>query len=650
VALGALGGCGRLLGVDSKEFTDAPPDARRCAALAPGEASLRFSHAGPGLDSVSLCSRKVGEQGWTPLFTSAEGCPAGLAYGEVSAVFAVEAGGRELRVSPSGKGCEEAIASGSAAFEPGQLVEVVLHAGAGGGFALEAWGLPPLSGGELRVIDAVGDLAEVTLQTDAGAVVAAAGPVEQGAPGTVVVGAGVGELAVLSGGVELARVSGPFPAPGAALIFGRHDDAIFRPRLVVCGDDGEGGPLSRCQASPLPSLTIDTLNVYLTQNEFATAERQPALIDALKASPAEVICLQEVPMLADERAAFLASLEGEFPFIASFSTDSSTPVDSPTTSDGQLPAPLPSPPCDGLELELQSFLACAQENCSTIPGSAEGHLTSEPCFIDACGQGILGLLDTFERKRCAKCIRTEVADYSLNDAVSACTEAHSMPLSHGGTNDVVILSRVPLSATERWVLPSTGQRRVVVFARVAKAGAPTADVYCTRMTSIYDGVYDVYYGQYGEGKDGPAAWAAEQRLEALKIQEYIAGRSREQRAVLAGWLGASRGVKDGDEIVIEGFGPETLTVLDSLLVSASSPADDARCTACKANPLYDDSYFDRRPDHVFLRGFDLQDVASMSVVYDALTVTVKPTASSKGRSLVPVSDSYGLRAQIRLAR
>lgn len=75
-----------------------------------------------------------------------------------------------------------------------------------------------------------------------------------------------------------------------------------------------------------------------------------------------------------------------------------------------------------------------------------------------------------------------------------------------------------------------------------------------------------------------------------------------------------------------------------VLQNASTPRQMAACTACRANPLYNDSLVDRRTDHVFLRGLTLDDVASMDLAYNDRNVVVTPSAATRGQSLVPVLD------------
>lgn len=402
-------------------------------------------------------------------------------------------------------------------------------------------------------------------------------------------------------------------------------------------------------SSPDPGrlLILDSFNAFSAKGEPFFEERLPALVAALGKSPADVLCLSEVDRW-EGRDALVAALSGEYPHAVNIHTDEATPVDSPTDATGALPSPL-APPCKGLEEQVAKASACAREFCSTIPGSEQGFLTSEACFTDACGFSTPSPLGSNEERACAFCLRNGAASLSLAQLRQRCESEGEMPLWRGGDHDGLLLSRHPILSSARWVLPSTGNRRVVLFARIEKPGLGPVDVYCTRLGTIYDGVLQVYHGSYGGGLQGEQAWAAEQALQARKIPDFITAISRERRAVLAGWMGASRPVQENEGTLIEGVGQETLEILDGFFLSASSPEKDRECTACKSNPLYDDSFRDRRVEHVFLRGFVGSDVVSLERVYDEATVTVAPNGASKGKPLVPLSDHYGLRLRLRLA-
>jgi endonuclease/exonuclease/phosphatase family metal-dependent hydrolase len=215
---------------------------------------------------------------------------------------------------------------------------------------------------------------------------------------------------------------------------------------------------------------------------------------------------------------------------------------------------------------------------------------------------------------------------------------------------MLLLSRHPVEGAERLVLPSSGTRRVLLRAPVFKPGGPPVDVFCTRLGTVFEGIQYVYVGLYGEGSKGQEGWAAEQRLQAELVAKTVQLRFRGRPSLLAGWMGASREVKEDSKLVIEGFNEKTLAEFGLLLQNASTPQQMAVCTACRANPLYNDSLLDRRTDHVFLRGLTLDDVASMDLAYNANNVVVTPSAATRGESLVPISDHYGLRVRVQLAR
>lgn len=389
-------------------------------------------------------------------------------------------------------------------------------------------------------------------------------------------------------------------------------------------------------------LIVETQNLFVYgRMDPYRAARRPYVEAALRASPADVLCLNELGDPTD-RDAMVQAVAERFPFAYYPRTTEATPVTVAETLDGTAPEPPGPPLCEGLDAEVDAGLDCLAEHCST----AAGVFTDDDCAVDHCQQTLLGLTGARERL-CARCLRAVLDDHTIDDSRRACSvPPGGRRLGYSGDHATVLLSRHPLSRQALFVLPSTAARQVVLAATVNKPGLPPVDVACTRFTSNNEGTFDTYVGPYGGGAEGLAAWDNEVRLQARRTADArLAGRPN--LGVLMGWMGASREVTLDGELWTGGFREDALAVFDTAFVDAV-PRDFTGCTACLANPLFDDAYVDRRPDQVFLLGLDRSRVVDVTVTNQAPIVPVTPGPRSKGQALVPISDHYGLRVRLRL--
>lgn len=395
-----------------------------------------------------------------------------------------------------------------------------------------------------------------------------------------------------------------------------------------------------------PDLVVETQNMFLYGlGEPYRAERRPYVEAAMRASPADVLCLTELGDPTD-RDAILAAVADRFPHAYAPRTDEATPISIAEDLAGNPPAPPGPPLCEGLDAAVDAGLDCLAQHCSTLPGSGGGRFTGDDCAVEHCQQTVLGLTSKAERL-CAQCLNAVLDDHTIDEARRACSvPPGGKRLGHSGDHANVLLSRHPLSRTALFVLPSTTARQVMLTATVEKPGVPPVDVACVRFTSNKEGAYDYYVGPYGGGAEGLAAWDNEVLLQAKRTSDRLLA-GRPHVGVLMGWMGASREVKIDGELWVGGFREETLAVFDGGFLDAV-PRLLTECTACLANPLFDDTYVDRRPDQIFLLGLDRDRVTDVTVTNQSPVVPVAAGPRSKGKSQVPISDHYGLRVGLRL--
>ena len=429
----------------------------------------------------------------------------------------------------------------------------------------------------------------------------------------------------------------PVLATACGQLIGVDDVSFGAPVVAVC---------DATQRSCEPNFVVETQNMFVYGRwEPYRAERIARAKAQIEASEADVLCLTEFGA-PNDRQQLRDGVAGAYPFSHFVHTDESSPVDVPETIDGNPPAPPGDPLCAGLDAQVDAGLDCLAAHCSTVPGSDLGLFTSDECATEFCQDTVLALKSREERL-CAQCIHAVMDDHSIADARRACSvPPGGMRLGYSGENATMLLSKHPLSRLASFVLPSTRSRQVVLRATVDKPGLAPVDVYCTRFTSNNDGAFDYYEGPYGGDSTGLAAWDNESQLQAMRAAQWVLA-ARPYRAIFMGWLAASREVMIDGELWAQGYRPKTLEVFDAAFIDAV-PATFPGCTACLANPLFDDTYVDRRTDHVFLLGLDKSNVVDVAITNTEPVVPVEPGPRSKGKAIVPISDHYGLRVGLRV--
>jgi endonuclease/exonuclease/phosphatase family metal-dependent hydrolase len=374
------------------------------------------------------------------------------------------------------------------------------------------------------------------------------------------------------------------------------------------------------------------------------AERSASLPAELRRSAADVLCLNG---LYDDalRSSVIAQTASTFPFAVDLQTDEATEVTDATTASGSTPPPPTAPACAGADVaRLDDALACFAQSCAV-----DGKLTRATClYYGGCASAHNGLdaasLD------CHACMHNtlEQSGYTIAETRARCTAPSTgVPLARRGRHGTLLLSRLPLTRPERFVLPASEKRQVVLAAAAALPAGGSLDVYClqTSWAPARPNAKDRYRGAYGDG-DPSAGWGREVELQLRKTVAFVARRSGQAPAVVMGDLNAGPGVEEDGVSVLLPYNASALLPFSTAFVEAVPPSFRPFCTTCIAlNP----SVGEERTDwtsHIFLSGM------SPSVVRTSYRTFIGEIVRTDDatRPRVPLSAQFGIRAELEIGR
>jgi hypothetical protein len=392
--------------------------------------------------------------------------------------------------------------------------------------------------------------------------------------------------------------------------------------------DGGDGAASR-------ALTFDAWNAGLGERTEPTlVPRRPKVIEAISTSIADVVCLQGVFRESD-RAAIIEAARARFSHSASFHSDLGTVADDPTDQTGAIPAAETSAPCTGEATlaALQPAHECLSRECSTVPGSDAGYLTSTRCLRYSCLSQLYALLDV--NQRCFACARMTSQDAPLAECRRACTEDPRAGYAFAGENDLLILSREPIAASKLYVLPSTDYRRSVIHARLASG----LHVFCASLTPTFSAVDLPYTGRYGDGAIGINGWIAENLLQTKKLIALVNNIAGSDPAIVLGDLRTGPEVKSGGMTVVTAAPAfRSWEELNSRLTPGVPQNYSPLCTRCPDNPLTESTppyWF----EHALLHRIPNSRVAASSRIHTEAAVP-------HDGKMIARSFDYGLRTTI----
>jgi endonuclease/exonuclease/phosphatase family metal-dependent hydrolase len=357
---------------------------------------------------------------------------------------------------------------------------------------------------------------------------------------------------------------------------------------------GYGDCCSNKQAACPGGLVFANYNAGLAHGAVPLAdERVKPIIEDLKNSPADVMCLQEV--WTDEDAlAIQNGIQGTFPYQFREKTEN----------------------------DISSWFACApsewlamntMNNCVTAKCTPSG-ISAFECAADQCAPEWAALDD-----HCKLCLAANAS------SPTSCAVANAPMYANGGRNGILLVSR-----TEMTNVSYTPFDTFVIKRGVIRADVAGYQVQCTHMTADLDVVPYPVEGAY-------RSWKEEHRAQ-VEVMAKQAG--NERRTVLLGDLNtgpASAGV-DGEL-------PDNFA---AVLAAGYSDTwtSGAKCTYCQDNPLACSKPegcggLSSRIDHALLRNF-APDVTLGFARFATQPITLVDAdgRSHDGR----LSDHYGITA------
>ena len=357
-------------------------------------------------------------------------------------------------------------------------------------------------------------------------------------------------------------------------------------------------------SAPAQELVLETYNVGLAHGFVDHAsERLPGIIDALQASDADVICLQEAWEDSD-RSDIEEAVAAVFPH-TQYTATTQRKADA-------------SPACRRPELFGEGrFVSCMQTDCAGTSGDDR-----TDCIIERCGP-VLDALKT-DNPQCANALMAQVGKSAPMALWTIMRPIRKAGLyAYGGSNGLMILSRQPMSDAGLLDLSdiATLNRRQALYVDVSMEGGTTR-VYCTHLSADLSEIAP-YPGPF-------ASWGEENAAQVDALLEHAEG--LESVALVGDFNCGLSG-----EGLVEELPESCQAVLDAgyhdPVVSLSGA-----CTWCRDNSLNADDGEESESliDHIFTRG--LTPSSAARAYTQTLDISDGVTTS--------LSDHYGYRVTV----
>jgi len=359
-------------------------------------------------------------------------------------------------------------------------------------------------------------------------------------------------------------------------------------------------------------LSIVTYNTGLAPGlvPFAKARLAP-VAEALAATDFDLMCLQEVWPDDYARAVVKGIRQASGDDVSVYSTD--------TRGLGETGQDL----CTQREFDFMAN--CARDSCQKL-----GNEELAGCVMRECR--LRGFILYQQARPCLNCLIATVGE-SLPDVERICVSRKGASRVYGGSNGVMLISRLPLRNVETVSLRSSGANRVALLATVDAGARGTFEVACTHLSS--QNVVSPTYPGFSD-------WEEEQTDQVRAISERLSARAGTTgRQIFIGDLNTSweHGINQDNQV----------GVWKEILRLGFRSAEDQRasfCSSCADNELRD-SESNCLIDHVLLR--QPADDGRLSPVcverlYDGYVTIRSPTGLPLQTRL---SDHYGLRVILR---
>jgi hypothetical protein len=677
LALGAVPGCAKLVGVD---FDDPSLASGACAASRPGDASLRFGDFVPSLDRHDFCVTGDGDP------STLDAAPQGIGYEQVLAPVRLALGSYRVDIVRAGQGCAaRPLLTTHVCLDGGSSTTVLILGDGAGQVQVDVFPetSEPTPRAPLRFVNAVasndaldlGRIAAASLPatvtplftgvaygTTAPRGTSPEGPVDD--DGYLSLSPSAAELplgAAPAGQSDATLVTSPFLVGShryTVIAAGSATDVRFPMELFVCDETQTDGPLTACGGAAT-DVTVETFNPFLLGPfSFHDMLRRGPIITAVGGLASDFVCLPGVYSDDDKRLIVTAALTN-LPYSYWVGDGFDTPVDDPTDQNGNTPPAPTDPTCPAAaQGELSALLQCIEASCvPSAPNDPNATLPDDSlaCIYQSCDGQVQALEQ--DAPECWLCAYGQFQSYtSFATTEMECTTNPAAGLGWGGASGVLLLSRYPLTDVSQWVLPSTLQRASLLEASVAIQSGTSLDVYCGILETPGDGMLIPYTGPYGNGLTGADAWRQELQLQVEKVVARVQTQSaaRGRRAVVAAQWSTGPTVEDAPDASPDDLLPpnnqESFAVLSAAFPQASPPAYDPACTFCASNPLITPpgqapSVANTWSVYPVLSGIPVTDVLSASVTLRNEVITYKTSSQKYG---VPLSPAYAYRTTVRV--
>lgn len=682
---------------DAGNTGDAGDAGLTCTLPTTGDATIRIANYVPSFTNVDVCIKSSNTSSWkgvkSLLTTFGGGCTP-FGYKDVSVALPYPSGVYDFKfVDASAPDC-----TGTGLGNSATLQQVVINANQaytiglyGDGSGPSTAKAMPESGAQgvnsvfqfINGIQGGGNLdcglaADVSLPTTMVTVIfkdmafaspAPAGPVpgggaiDQNGYYSVNLGGGAVNLGVAPTGnanvAELASVKLDTSTPYEITAVGKPKDPNWPEEILSCNllAASSANPLfAKCGGQPV-DLTAQVFNAQLQGvfTAYVKERSQPVADNVAKLSKAGVICTTEVWQDSEKQKIINAAKSLGYNGVY-FQTTDDTPVDDPTDQSGNTPPAPTNPPCYNSTAAFETALTCA-EQCSTnqtSPSTGSLEPTGTCDLSQKCSGKILPLLiGTPDDKACWSCMFTHLASYASFDATKqACENDPKARFAFNGANGVVLLSKYKVTNAERWVLPATEYRVVVIRAPITLTNDADVDVYCTVLTTPADSVSRPYTGAYGGGATSAKdAWKNELLLQTNKLIAYVKLKSTSvgRKAVILGdfYTGPQNSTSKLSAVNVESFN----NLIKGFGLGVTNDfAQKPSCTFCADNPLVaggSTQVQNTWTSNIFLGGIAESAVKSTDVnMKDAVVDLSKATPPIKNDT--PLSSYYGLQSVITI--
>lgn len=385
--------------------------------------------------------------------------------------------------------------------------------------------------------------------------------------------------------------------------------------LCACSsDDGDGSTDDTGTGGEATApLSVVSFNVGLAFGYVPEASgRKDAVIEALAASDADVVCVQELwtnqndagewttDVIDETLAATLANFPNQY-WSRTVTSDTATPMGC-TIEEAE-------------PLEMCAMTNCGEESPENLAG----------CVTDMC-EAEFGAVSP----GCQNCLVTNLGG-TLDEIIGACKGVFSSGVVYDGHNGLAILSKHPVTTMETLEMDYALTSRAVLHATVAPEGAEPVDVYCTHLASDLSNTID-----YPPGGTY-SSFAEENAAQATAALAWIDETATAPTTVFAGDFNHGPQVGTGHAELADNY----QLILDA---GFADPIVDSGefCTYCEANTLQNGSGNDGELiDHVYLRG--TAQVQTAAVVYDDVVPVVTTDGSTQ---MLHRSDHYGVRVDL----